>query len=530
MNSEQIGTKRTKQLGIILLGLTVGLVALVAVPYILFAQSPAAVPLARVSRGALPCPRPEEGGESFGIMTGVQIQNIGEKEADASLYLVSEVGNPVFPSGHGIAEDGLRIRAGAAHNLFLPDFDSIPGDNYSFVAEANQPIRAIVVTTCNVNKASGIYDSVESAKEIIVPFLYNDYLGQNAQITIQNADSENEAEITVKIIRSGARGAVTSEISFRLKPDHAQIYRSENFLGTDNNRGFVGYARIISDRDTVVHSFIEMPHGNAISSFSGIPVQKASRELFAPLVRCNYYGDTVIQLVNTEDKDGNLTITYYTDPEREDFSEVYTSSHQIAGQDTITLFLPSIGILPEGNRNVDGEGWFGVAKIESDVKLVGSVQDAVFSFEEGTTTPVSVTLQGIFNLAVQEESGTQFALPLVRSYHMTSEKLTTGVQIQNVSPVKATVAITYFVGDESKMGDNVSVLPGGSANIYQGDAEIAKLFPEFPPENGGWYGSAIVTSDQPVILFVNDASGPDAEFSYDQGNYMGIPLRGGKTR
>jgi hypothetical protein len=527
MSSGQIGTKRTKQLGIILLGLTVGVVALVAVPYILFAQSPAAVPLAQVSRGSLPCPRPEEGGESFGIMTGVQIQNVGEKEANASLYLVSEVGNPVFPSGHGIAEDGLRIRAGAAHNLFLPAFNDIPGDNYSFVAEANQPIRAIVVTTCNVNKASGIYDSVESSKEIIVPFLYNDYLGQNAQITIQNADSKNEAEIKVEVIRSGDRGTVTSGISFKLKPDRAQIYRSENLLGTDNDGVFVGYARIMSDRDTVVHSFIEMPHGNAISSFSGIPVQKASKELFAPLVRCNYYGDTVIQLVNTEHSDGNITITYYTDPlvSPKGFSQVYTTSHQIAGQDTITLFLRSTGILPEGDRNVDAGGWFGVAKIESDVELVGSVQDAVFSFEEGTTTPVFVTAQGIFNLAVQEDSATRFALPLVRSLHMMSEKLTTGVQIQNVSPVEATVAITYFVGNESMRGDDVRVQPGGSANIYQGASEIAGLFGPELPEQDGWYGSAIVTSDQPVILFVNDASGPGAEFLYDQGNYMGIPLR-----
>lgn len=528
MSSGQIGTKRTKQLGIILLGLTVGLVTLVAVPYILFAQSPAAVPLAGVSRGALPCPRPEEGDERFGIMTGVQIQNVGEGEADVSLYLVSEVGNPVFPSGHGIAENGLHISAGAAYNFFLPYFDDIPGDNYSFVAEANQPIRAIVVTACNVNKASGIYDSVESAKEIIVPFLYNDYLGQNTQVTIQNADSENEAEITAEIIRSDDRGAVTSEISFRLKPDHAQIYRSENLLGTDNDGEFVGYARIISDRDTVVHSFIEMPHGNAISSFSGIPVQKASRELFAPLVRCNYYGDTVIQLVNTEHRDGNLTITYYTDAKRDEkgFSQVYTSSHQIAGQDTLTLFPRSTDILPEGDRDADDGGWFGVAKIESDVKLVGSVQDAVFSFEEGTTKPVSVAVQGIFNLAVQEDSATRFALPLVRSFHMTSEKLTTGVQIQNVSSVEATVAITYFVQNESRRGKDVFVPPEGSANIYQGDYEIANLFsPELLPELEGWYGSAIVTSDQPVILFVNDASGPYAEFSYDRGNYMGIPLK-----
>lgn len=498
------------------------------------------------------------GGEP--IETGVQLQNVGTAETTAKVVLVKGDGSRIE-----LADQ--KILGGSAINYYLPLLkdregrDISPG-SYAMVAEADQPLQAIVATEYKGNGAAAIYGSVDPAMDVTVPIVFYNWGGQNSQLTVQNASSGNdEAEVTIQII--GRLGIGKGQKADRIPPGASRTYQVDpGTFGISPNTGdmetpkkepaagsgFIGYARVTSKgAPVVVQSFIDIEGSPAVAAFSGVDTNNAAATtIFAPLLRSNFFGDTGLQLVNTTDKDANVTITYYTDPVAKQYvqpspNDDYKRTATVNKNDSLVDFhgpkeAAPYKVLPDGTRpespkynpDITGAGWFGVAKIESNVPLIGVVQDVSFNADWSTAN------QANYNIVTAAQAGTEFAVPMARANWA---KRVTGVQVQNITPQEIEVQITYSVnGYNSATGRfdaqlpqapplKKTVAPFGAANLYQGDPTEMAKYPSglnAPEDWGleGWFGSAIVKVNTPggkIVALVNDAGynapGDNANFN-----------------
>jgi hypothetical protein len=364
---------------------------------------------------------------------------------------------------------------------------------------------------------------------------------------VQNASQSTDTTFTIEVIgidNSGSESATET-----LGPGKAVTYdvKEAPFSNLANNGepygipgGFLGYAQVTvtSGDSVVVQSFIDIAGQGVMSAFTGVPADSSSTTLYAPLLRRNFAGDTGMQFVNTNATDASITVTYYTDgtlldQEGSTWEETYTQADTVPAGSSKAIFLATDGTMPQGDRP-DGSvaygfsGWFGVAMIESDQPLFGVINDS--TFDPATFSPLT---QATNNMATADDAGTSFALPLVRKNFPNFNNTTTGVQIMNTSSSAAQVNINYTItryddegnvtGNDVVAGDGVSIVANGSGNIYQGAFTGGGVSWE---GLGDWVGSAVVTSDQPIVLIVNDSTedANTATTPLDSGNYGGLQL------
>ncbi len=469
------------------------LMMVAVMPFASFAEEP----------GATPADRQGE------VWTGVQLQNVGENDTTASVTLYNSTGGTI-----GLEDN--TIAAGAAVNYFMPNFENVPGGSYSLVATAEEPLKAMVSTSYQTSNSAGNYSSPTPGSSVIVPVVLRDWAGQTSEITVQNASTSNTVDYTVTV--NGRQNSGTDQLTGTLEPGSARTY-SLNDFGVENNGtaeegtegGFLGYALVeASNGQVVVQSFIDIAGAGAIAAFIGIPADSADTTLYAPLIRKNFFGDTGIQLVNTGDTDANVTVTYYTDPSRvgAGFDAEYNETATVPANDAFTVLqLAGSGPLPEGSDRSGGwdptnDGWFGSAKIVSDVPLIGVVNDVTFA---GFAT----SNQATYTLSTASNAGTEFVSPLVRAGFLDNNLFTTGVACQNTTDSPANVTLSYDIvradGSTERVSGSGGTIPAnGATTFYQGGDDRS---------NGasidgvaGWYGSAVISSDQPIVCLVNDES------------------------
>ena len=254
--------------------------------------------------------------------------------------------------------------------------------------------------------------------------------------------------------------------------------------------------------------------------------------MFCPLVRANFYGDTGISIVNPNTYDINVDITFYADgvsPKQGSFTQtiaVKAKSSNIAFQGPGGNSRQAPTNLPGGtqntsNPNYTNDGFFGVAKLSSTSgTFLAVVNDTVFATN---WIPTSGTT---YNCLTTTNSGTKFALPLVRKNHVSNLKLTTGTAIQNVTGNPITVSMDIYNYDGTALPAakpaDITIPAYGSGNFYQGNLVNV---PTVPANQGGfgWYGSAVVTVQTPggaVVVLVNDAG--NGTKKVDAANYEGL--------
>jgi hypothetical protein len=393
----------------------------------------------------------------------------------------------------------------------------------------------MVSTVYNDTNAAGNYTSVAPGKDVILPYVTKAWASQNTQITVQNASQSTQTTFDITLVGIDGLGE-DSKTGVQLAPGAAITYDITDFPNLPDTGGetfpggFLGYAQVtVTNGDSVVvQSFIDITGQGVISAFTGVPADSGSNTLYAPLIRRNFYGDTGIQLVNTNAQDANITVTYYTDSTLTGFDAEYSHTKTVPAESSLAIAMAFDGPMPQGSR-ADGEvvltndGWFGVARIDSDQPLFGVINDSRLGAD---FNPYS---QSTNNLGTADDAGTRFAVPLVRASFPTPNFLTTGINVMNTSSSNADVSITYAVSRDDGSTDTVQgtgvtgVAPNGSGNMYQGtdkDAGGVSI-----PDLGGWYGSAIIESTQPIIVLVDDASDPGAPTPLDAANYGALKLQ-----
>ncbi|MBI3942658.1 MAG: hypothetical protein HY326_06550, partial [Chloroflexi bacterium] len=286
---------------------------------------------------------------------------------------------------------------------------------------------------------------------------------------------------------------------------------SNDFIGLPNTgqdlgvpTGFLGAASITADKPIVVQAFTDITGSKAVGGFSGVPASSASTTLYAPLIRRNFFGTTGLQIVNLNASPANVTVSYNADPSSPTGGN-YTDNVTIQANSSQAIYHGSSAQTHVPDR------WFGNAIIQSNVPVVAMVNDSSSSGANMTA--------GSYNVPTQADASTKVALPLVRRKH-TSGQLTTGVQVMNVGASAANITIQFTGWDGAAAGsltqNNVPV--NGAVNWYQ--AHPSSPVPTSGRPEGGWYGSAVITSSQPVVVIVNDASDINA---LDSAIYNGLP-------
>jgi hypothetical protein len=462
-------------------------------------------------------------GMSGTAATGVQIQNLS---SSSSATVVVDLWNQDGSAPTNVL-NGVSVNSGSAVNIYMPSQSSVPAGTYAAVVSSSQPMAAIVRTDWSATGGAAIYSNPTPAKDIIVPLVVNNYSRQTSSISIQNTNSAADVtDVTIDFYQNGASSPVKSLSGQVIKKGTSRTYNlSDASLGVPS--GFAGLARIKSvSTDLVVATFIDLAGSRAVSAFSGVPAASGASTLYCPLVRANYYGDTGISIVNPNGTAGTATITFYpgtgsggpyvqTIPVPANSSALAFQGLGGNSRSDTTPALPAGSGQTMANPTPTNNGFYGSATIEMSggLTVMAMVNDTLFG------SSWSVRSQSSYNCLTSSDAGTSVALPLVRGKHLTTLRLSTGIQIQNTTGSSITVSLKLYNPDGTERTTSepaaVNIGPNGSANIWGGN------FANLPA--AGWYGSGLlqVTGGSVVALVDDSGFGPVA---VDSANYTGFSM------
>jgi hypothetical protein len=415
--------------------------------------------------------------------TGVQVQNLDAASA-------TDVTMDLYPqSGAAPIQLVKNAPAGGSATFYLPSEGSVADGAYAAIVSAVKPIAAIARTEWPSVGGAATYGNVPPAMNVLIPLATKAYYGWTSQFSVQNTDTGGSASIMVKLYQTGSSSPAV-QFSDTVLPGTSKTYdlgSSSQFSGVASS--FLGSIVVTGDKNLAVQSFVDKVGGSkAVYAFSGLDAAAAATRLYAPLVRRAFAGATTgISIVNPNAGSINVHIEYKHNPASGDPGD-YTQDLSIAGNSSAVAYQGT-GPMPAN--------WLGSAVLDATGPIVAMVND------ETSTTSAA------YNAPSGADGGMTVSVPLVRN-KQTSAQLTTGVQVMNVGSGTATVSITYKSSGGISYGPEVASVPQyGSVTFYQ----PAGPFPV------GAYGSATVSSNQNVVVIVNDISLTGA---YDAAIYNGI--------
>jgi len=222
--------------------------------------------------------------------------------------------------------------------------------------------------------------------------------------------------------------------------------------------------------------------GDSLQTFNGFPASEAGTKWHVPLFTSRLANTLstplAVQNVSTTTIPiGAVTVTFYPDP--------------ALGGDPFTLSNP-VEIAPSGayywnpvvNTSIP-TGFYGAAVVEAPVDVVAFVQMRILNTGEAAA----------YEAILDGTGGDKVTVPLVAK--RLSNGFATAVTIQNLSDAVATVDLQYIPGDAAYSEVNIN-----DVEIQPGRSLIQNHRVGVPELPSGWYGSLVVTSDQPIHAFV----------------------------
>lgn len=432
--------------------------------------------------------------------TGLQVQNLDfVNTATAVIRFYARTGAPV--------EITRILPPGTAANVYLPTVPGLANGAYSMVVTADRPIAALARTDWEATRAAGIYSSVMPGREVVLPLVVAGYHGQTSLVSIQNTDVTAAQTVHVEVRAMGA-GTSSAQADLTVAPGASvtiDFERDADFrlLQQAAPGGFIGWMRVAGTAEVAVQSFIDVTASpKAVYAFEGIPTGRLATELVAPLVRkrqATVIGtfDTGIAVVNPGSAAATVRVRYDGSAGSCAGQSFDEAPVDIAPGDGATIYQGGSAALPAG--------CVASARLSSTQPVAAVVLDAM-----------DYTVQGAAYTAVPlSDAARTTVLPLVRRQH-TPRRLTTGIQLTNPgdTPARVDLAFADHLGAPSTTcgaACAVVVPARGSRTLFPSGA-----FAALPP---GDYGSGVVTSDQPLVVLVNDISEADAT---DAATFIGL--------
>jgi hypothetical protein len=440
--------------------------------------------------------------------TGIQVQNLdASQDAQITASFYPQTG------GNPIDVQAPPTGAGGAANFYLPTIPNLPDGSYAAIVNSDRQIAAIARTDWPQSGGAGTYSNVLPGNDVAVPLAVKNYFTQCSLVSVQNTNTSSQATATVEVFATGSATPAVSP-SFQIPPGTSKtvsLCDDREFESLPD--GFLGSIRVKSQNEIGVQSFIDLSQSKqAVYAFEGVPVENAAEELFAPLFRSRQLVnprdpatsaklDTGISVVNTASTPVQVSVEFYgADKPEYDAAcrgQTFTQGPFEIPASSSAVFYQGPGAQAITGDKVVPDNCVGSAKI---VATGGSVLAIVNDSLDFTVQSAA------YNAVSAAQTGTTVALPLFRSNH-TAWRLYTGISAMNTGT--ATASIRIEITDSE--GNVTSGKPGMTISNV-GANETALFWPGDFANDGNWtdvnkaYGSATITSDQPLAVIVNDFS------------------------
>ncbi len=422
-------------------------------------------------------------------VSGIQVQNLDPSQAAAvHVDFYKEFGWSNFPV------DVPSIPPLFAGNLYLPSYGSLGEGWFVARADSDRRIAAIARTEWQRTGGAAMFSDSMPTTVLAVPLVLRRYAGQTSVIRIQNTDTAQNAHVMAKLY---AFGEFTTRLtrSYNIRPGgFVTMDLADDVSFGVVGDSFVGWLLVESATRVAANSHVAYDNGSpAVYAFEGICLECSSRRLAVPLVRNEFYGTTGISVVNVGGDQTQVTVTFR--------GTLGSCAGQTFTQGPVRLGRYAGAVFYQGHVDVPLTGMSplplgcaGSAVMESDGgHLLAVVNDA-------TGDPARPASAAAYAAWGEDWAGRKVSLPLWRKYH-THHRLTTGVQAMNVGEAEAhaTLKVYWSDGSVADCGPacTATIPPGSAFTWYPGT---------IPSPREGDYGAAVIDSDQPLAVIVNDAS------------------------
>lgn len=428
--------------------------------------------------------------------TGIQIVNLDPARSAMLVFDHYRHGHGALPAEQ-VSRPGLP--PGGVTNLFPPLQPEMAPDVYGVRLTSDRAIGAVVRTDWSQAAASMLYNAMRPATDVVVPLFLKRMLGQDAAIAVMiDGDSAADVELTLW----GADGAQVLRQTYAFEGWEARILPLH--AASPPTIGFVGWASLRSTAPLAAVGLVDARwSAKGAYAYEGVPRERLGDTLYAPFVRRSQLRGgpesvTLLWLTNPGDRTVRASVRFDGNAGACAGQIYHLGPRDVAPHAIERIDPRAAGLLPANCA--------ASAMVVAD-GVIAAV--AVDSADDGRQVAA-------YTAAGAADAATRVALPMVRRQH-TAMKFTTTIAVQNAGTAPATVDLA-FRDDKgvalTSCGQPCRVVLGpGAARLFQPSAALNGL-------PVGSYGSAVLTSDQPVAAIVDDVSETGA---YDASIYSGIP-------
>jgi hypothetical protein len=441
------------------------------------------------------------------LSTNFTVVNLGSGRAQGSVKYFTEFNGSVGGAPWGNGSEDFVINEPGGQAIFRQYADpGAPGNPYltngagSVVVMADQPLGAVVQILARGQNptSSGAYSGFSNgASTFYIPLVARKLptasgLG-NSQIVVQNTSN---SPVNVQIQLIGPMGSLVYTKTVNSLPPSASFYYDLALENSSNiPDGWYGSAVVRTTTSggalAVVSNFFT---GDALQTFNAFDSSSPTTKWFVPLFTSRLPNSlsTPIAVQNLSGDiipAGGISVTCTPDPSLAGFSTFVMTNTSPILNTAAYYFNPVIDPkIPTG--------FYGSCVIDSSKNIVAFVQMRFIATGEAAAyeaIPAGGTDQTVIVPLVAKRLPNGFA---------------TAVTIQNLSPITATVTITYTPSPEYVANGGSSNLitltglnipPYGSLiqnhRITSGPNAVSEL-----PD--GWYGTLIARSNRPIAGFV----------------------------
>ena len=443
--------------------------------------------------------------------TGQQIQNVGT--GNATIMAVAYGRTTGQYDATGVVGGLDSVPPGESRNILEDNWSGAPSSfEGSAVISSDQSIVAIVNATNSV--AAGQYQGVGSPDmEIGFPLFKNQLGIKSTTFYIQNA------------------GTASATIYAAFKADSGTVYRWNSSEPVGANRMVVlnpadagvptGVKGGLIVTSTVPIAGVVLEHGTTdttlLQATKGFTPVEYGTTMVAPLIKRQFGNRSIgLQVQNVSDSSVDVYVTYVHDSALSAGSGT-NKQHKlnVPPGGSYTFYEDLVG--DSGSETLP-VGTLASATITATGEIIAIVNETYVTVPSGQTQK-----QTTYHAVSASEATTKVGIPLVKELHGGPGGKSTGIQVMNVGTVSATdVDLAYSFGGTTYTIQNQTIPAGGSKTFF-------KVSESVPASNwsGGnvlpasQFGGAIVTSDQPIVVIVQEV---DLSGAQDTKNYEGFNL------
>ena len=430
--------------------------------------------------------------------SGVQVQNLENATATVTLSFYRQDGTKV--------DSPLYTIQPLSSRTFFPLSDAPTGFNGSLVISSTTQVRAIgnMMGSGAGNYLASYNGFQAGASPVNLPLIMCNNSGFNTSFNVQNTGTA-DAHITISY-KPGSNGTPGLSETATIKAGAAKTFDQAEGSSTRNcstlkdaSGKFIGSATITSDQPiAAVVMQLNTTNFQAALAYGGFTA--GSPTVALPLVMANNSGYfTGIQVQNVGSASTTVTVDYSpnTAGAGNPANEVFT----LAAGASKTIIQN--GAPPNNGSTVNN--WANIGRYIGGATITNSAgQNLVAIVNQTLPSPAKGSAYEGFNPAA---ATTKISAPLLMANNSTYQ---TGVQVQNVGTVAATVTIDYgpnTAGSFNPANEVFTLQPGASKTIIQNGA---------PPSNGStvnnwgtnrYIGSATITASAgKIVAIVNQLS------------------------